>query len=940
MSAASAWTIHTRAYDKLEASFRQAASERIGTFIIVLEHHLQPLESIRAFFAASSEVDREEFANFTRPFLQNDREIKNLQWIPRVENADRPAVTAEAVTSGEDNFEFREPAPDGTMVLAAQRPVHYPILYTEPSSKNWQALGFDNAADPARKEAIEKAISTDREVITPGIVKHGELKRPRSEILILKPVYAKGQIGSESPRAAGVTAAVLSVRDLFATAMSGFEPAGLKFVLSDVTSETPEEILSLSDAGGGRGLIGDRSAGATPKWQVLKTFDYCDRTWEILAVPTRTPRAVSDKIAWVVFAAGLALTALMVAYLTALTRSLEHKERAAAASQHAAEALRSSEERVRSIIQTANDAFVTIGSDGSVEDWNKKAEAIFGWTREEAVGQSLAGLIVPEQYRDTHRAGMAHYAATGAGPVLNKRFEITALRRSGEEFPIELTIWPVRKEGGVIFSAFISDITERKRAEAQIRRNASYLDLTRKIALKSNQSASMDEAVAYCLKEVCELMGWPVGHMYRLQEAGEVILIPAGVWYLKDPQRYKPFCDISQNTRFPVGVGMPGRILQNKRPLWIPDVTQDTNFPRAAYAVQTGLKAGMGFPVMVEDRVTAVLEFFSEQAESETPEVLEIMGQIGNQIGRVMERERGESSLRKALEETRRANDELKRAQSKLIQADRLSAIGQLAAGVAHEINNPVGFVNSNLSSLRKYAVSLKSYQEAVAGLIDAAKTGQDAGKLQALAEDAAALGERIKLGFILNDMEPLIAESQSGLDRVKKIVMDLKTFTRADSKDGMDFADLNEVLEGTVSVVWNEIKYKAQVVKEFGGLPKVFCNRQQMGQVFINILVNAAQAMKDTGTITLRTYTKDEHICVDIEDTGTGIPADVIDHIFDPFFTTKEVGQGTGLGLGISYDIIKKHGGRIDVSTQLGVGTCFTIRLPLSSCPLPPKDK
>lgn len=296
-----------------------------------------------------------------------------------------------------------------------------------------------------------------------------------------------------------------------------------------------------------------------------------------------------------------------------------------------------------------------------------------------------------------------------------------------------------------------------------------------------------------------------------------------------------------------------------------------------------------------------------------------------------------EERTRGALEESKKSHEELKRTQMQLIQADRLSAIGQLAAGVAHEINNPVGFVNSNLSTLNKYRASLAQYQESAQKLLESFKgEGGNPAEAKKLAEEMLALGERLKINFIFSDMGPLIQESQSGLDRVKKIVLDLKTFVRADSKENMDLADLNEILTGTINVVWNELKYKANLVKELGHIPKINCNSQQMGQVFINMLVNAAQAIKDSGTITVRTFVREGSVCVDIEDTGEGIPDDVIDHIFDPFFTTKEVGKGTGLGLGISYDIVKKHGGRIDVVTKVGQGTKFTVVIPLTSCPMP----
>lgn len=282
-------------------------------------------------------------------------------------------------------------------------------------------------------------------------------------------------------------------------------------------------------------------------------------------------------------------------------------------------------------------------------------------------------------------------------------------------------------------------------------------------------------------------------------------------------------------------------------------------------------------------------------------------------------RRKGEAELQQALEEIHESHNELKRTQSQLIQTDRLATIGQLAAGIAHEINNPVGYVNSNLSTLGKYVSSLLEFLKSAQALL-----GPEA--VQSLKQ----LREDLKIDSIANDIGSLIEESKSGVEKVKKIVLDLRTFARSDSKTGMVLEDLNKILDSVISIVWNEIKYKAELKKNYGNIPLIYCNAQQIGQVFINILVNAAQAIPEKGTITVRTYARDPGVVVQISDTGTGISGDIIDRIFDPFFTTKEVGKGTGLGLSISYDIVRRHGGKIEVESQVGKGTKFTISLPL----------
>jgi signal transduction histidine kinase len=267
----------------------------------------------------------------------------------------------------------------------------------------------------------------------------------------------------------------------------------------------------------------------------------------------------------------------------------------------------------------------------------------------------------------------------------------------------------------------------------------------------------------------------------------------------------------------------------------------------------------------------------------------------------------------------------MEQTQGQLLQSEKMAAIGQLAAGVAHEINNPVGFVNSNLGSLRKYVEQLLDVIDAydsVRGDIP----DSDARRQRIEAARAAA-----DIEYLRSDIVDLLDESSHGLSRVKKIVQDLKDFSHVDEV-AWQHTDLNAGLESTLNVVWNEIKYKATVERHYGDLPLVPCVSSQINQVFMNLLVNAAQAIEGQGKITLSTGVA-EGAWVEIRDTGKGMTEEVQKRIFEPFFTTKPVGKGTGLGLSISWDIVvKKHGGKISVSSEPGKGTCFRIELPLSA--------
>ncbi|MBI4984507.1 MAG: histidine kinase, partial [Rhodocyclales bacterium] len=280
---------------------------------------------------------------------------------------------------------------------------------------------------------------------------------------------------------------------------------------------------------------------------------------------------------------------------------------------------------------------------------------------------------------------------------------------------------------------------------------------------------------------------------------------------------------------------------------------------------------------------------------------------------KVAERTRDLTALLKKMED----------AQNQILQSEKMAAIGQLAAGVAHEINNPIGFVNSNLGTL-------KNYVEQLLGLIDI--YDQTVAKAPIQAPQLAAAKQEVDLDFLRSDIVALLAESREGLERVKKIVQDLKDFSHVDEAE-LQEADINAGLDSTLNVVWNELKYKTEIVKQYGQLPPVRCIPGQLNQVFMNLLINAAQAIEQHGTITLRSGIKGKEIWVEVADTGRGMTPEVLHRVFEPFFTTKPVGKGTGLGLSLSYDIIvKKHGGRFEVDSAPGKGSTFRIWLPIGA--------
>jgi PAS domain S-box-containing protein len=286
-------------------------------------------------------------------------------------------------------------------------------------------------------------------------------------------------------------------------------------------------------------------------------------------------------------------------------------------------------------------------------------------------------------------------------------------------------------------------------------------------------------------------------------------------------------------------------------------------------------------------------------------------------------------------------NDELKNTlkrleetQAHMIQSEKMASIGQLAAGVAHEINNPTGFVSSNLKTLLDYQQDISELIDKYHAFTDSLKSNGNFASLSDEIRDniqeIKAFEDDIDIEYILEDVTDLIGDCREGTDRIKKIVLDLKDFAHP-GEDKIQTLDINNGLESTLNVVNNEIKYKATVQKDFGDIPAIKGYPQQLNQVFMNILVNAAQAIEKKGEIAIRTSKVDDQVEVKISDTGSGIPEENLQKIFDPFFTTKDVGKGTGLGMNIAYNIVKKHHGTIAVDSQVGKGTTFTIRLPVN---------
>lgn len=296
----------------------------------------------------------------------------------------------------------------------------------------------------------------------------------------------------------------------------------------------------------------------------------------------------------------------------------------------------------------------------------------------------------------------------------------------------------------------------------------------------------------------------------------------------------------------------------------------------------------------------------------------------------IEERRLAEAEVLRRNVELTELNQQLSHAHQQLVQSEKLASIGQLAAGVAHEINNPIGYIFSNFGTLTNY---LSDLFEILAGY----DTAVQSITAPAVTADLKALLERLELVFLKDDIFALMKESKEGIVRVRKIVQDLKDFSHVDSNPEWQWANLHDGIDSTLNIINSEIRYKADVIKDYGQIQDIECLPSQINQVLLNLLVNAAHAIGEArGTITVRTGGDAETVWVDISDNGCGIAKENLSRIFDPFFTTKPIGKGTGLGLSLSYGMVQKHHGQITVQSEVGKGTTFRVTLPVKHSDTP----
>mgnify|MGYP001076974304 CR=1 FL=1 len=557
--------------------------------------------------------------------------------------------------------------------------------------------------------------------------------------------------------------------------------------------------------------------------------------------------------------------------------------------------LRSSEQRFHLLLQNVQSVAVQgYLADGTIFYWNKASEDLYGYTSDEAIGNNLFELLIPAEDREAAQRLVTNLITSGTALPPE---ELTVRHKDGSSLIIYSSNVVVNGNDRPLEIYCVDvDISDRKAAENRMREQMSLVE-----ALLQNTAIPIfvidPEHRVFIWNKACEKL---TGVMAR------DVVGTNRHWsgFYQEPRPCLADLILDGNAKEDIQTLYP----HHSRPEFLEEGLQSESW----------IKGPNGEPVYITFNAALVRD-----ADGNVIGAVETLQDI-------TARKKAEDALLASRENLRlqhdkleQVNRDLKQAHVKQLQSEKMASIGQLAAGVAHEINNPIGFVSSNLRSLEKYLARLREFI-----LFQDEELARD--ENSGLRETIAEKRRQLKIDMILEDIGDLLSESRDGVDRVGKIVSDLKGFSRVDEAEHK-LMDVRECLESSINIVWNEIKYKATLSRDFAEVPDILCYPGQLNQVFVNLLINAAQSIAEQGTITVKTFTSEGYVYVQISDSGCGINEDNCKRIFDPFFTTKEVGKGTGLGLSISYDIIKKHQGEISVESELNEGTTFTLKLPIS---------
>ncbi|HEX5692011.1 MAG TPA: ATP-binding protein [Roseiflexaceae bacterium] len=524
----------------------------------------------------------------------------------------------------------------------------------------------------------------------------------------------------------------------------------------------------------------------------------------------------------------------------------------------------------QALLEAAPDAMVIVDASGRIVRLNQQAELLLGYDRAELVGE-VVELLVPERLRDDHALARKRYESAPHVRRIGEAVDMIVRQRDGAELPVEISLRPLESATGAFIICAIRDVSARKQAEAELRRQSGFVTLLQRVASTANTAASVEAATQQVLAQICEYLGWPVGCAV-LFDGDDRMRSEATLWHLTDVERFAPLRESLEQALRYANAGVIAQVRASGRPIW-----------KAGAGEAALAGAVLAVPVLVGVEVVAVLAFLAFAEADQDAALLEVLAQAGTQLGRVVERERIAARLE---EQQRSLAERLNATEAGMLQAARLAAVGQLAASIAHEINNPLYAARNCLALLEQEPPS-------------AVRTS------------------------------PFLNVARDELARIARIIERMREFYRPD-RGTLAPCDIHSLLAETLELAeLNVHDQSIRVVFSPGPpLPPVVANGDQLRQVFLNLVLNAIEAMPAGGTLTVRSAARPGSVQIDVQDTGAGIPDDLRPRLFEPFFTNKP--NGTGLGLSISAHIVTQHSGRIEVDSSPGHGATFRVILPL----------
>ena len=566
----------------------------------------------------------------------------------------------------------------------------------------------------------------------------------------------------------------------------------------------------------------------------------------------------------------------------------------------AEDALRASEERTRLIIDTALDAVVTMDSAGVITGWSPQAEATFGWTRSDALGQTLAQLIVPPHQREDHRRGLERYLATGVAVVLNKRIELTALHRDGQEFPIDISITPVRIGDSISFSAFVRDITERKLAQARLQAQLERLTLLDQITRAIGERQDLRSIYQVAMRSIEERLPVDFACVCRFEAVDNALTV---VRVGAHSQSLAQQLAMDELSRIEIDQDGLSRAVRGEL-VYEPDI-QSSSFPFPRRLADGGMRSLVVAPLQSESHVFGILVAARRSPQSFSSGDCEFLRQLSSHVALAAK----QAELHDALQQ---AYDDLRQTQQTVMQQERLRALGQMASGIAHDINNALSPVTLYVESLLAREPHLsergRGYLVTIARAIDD------------VAETVARMRE------FYRQREPQLVPTPMQLNPLVQQVAEL---TRARWQDIPQQRGIAIRLETDPAP----------------SLPAILGVESEVREALTNLIFNAVDAMPNGGVLTLRTRCTGlgtgnadgavRYAVVEVSDTGVGMDEDTRRHCLEPFFTTKGE-RGTGLGLAMVYGAVQRHGGEVEIDSAVGRGTTVRLSFPVPAIDMP----